>query len=367
MYYSKPITGSDLPDKTICLTFDDGPGKSSANCSGPKTLELAQYLTEQEIGATFFVVGKYASQHPDILESIYKLGHLIANHSFDHPNLVHYANAGGDIEEQILRTDTAIFNWVDGRTIYFRPPYGSWSSGLADMLNKSLLVSMNHLGPISWDIDGGDWSFWEHGGTVKQAFAAYLQAIEKNGRGILLNHDCSATADHTRENNLTYELMLLLIPELKNRGYRFIRLDEITDIKLMTSRRHSFALQASTGFFVSSQIGGGSDILINSTGVGKWELITVNDLGFGKVALQAPNGSYYSPQLSIGGAVLANGTSAGPSETFDLIQLKNGRVAFRTITGHFLTRETASGGRLMATAGIMGDREIFNYHPFLNL
>jgi peptidoglycan/xylan/chitin deacetylase (PgdA/CDA1 family) len=362
MYRNNPFTGSNLPAKTLCLTFDDGPGKSDANGPGPKTLELAQYLNAEGIRATFFVVGKYAAQFPDILEALFNLGHLIGNHTFDHPNLQDYINAGGDAEEQILRTDAVIKRWVAGRTIYFRPPYGTWPAGLSDTLNKSLLVSMGHLGPINWDIDGGDWAFWQNGASVNDAVNGYLNAIGQLDHGIILNHDCTADMDLVKVGNRTLELMQQLVPKLKGMGFHFVRLDEVKDIVLPTFIGHSFALQASTGKFISPQQGGGGQILIDGPAFGDWELTTVADLGYGKVALQAPNGLYYSPQMGGGGEVLANGPAVGAWEPLDLIQLKNGRVAFRTISGHFFTRENLGGGRLMATTKSMGDWEIFNYH-----
>jgi peptidoglycan/xylan/chitin deacetylase (PgdA/CDA1 family) len=362
MYNSNIYNGSSLPQKTLCLTFDDGPGKTDNDGPGPHTLELAGYLNSQGIAATFFVVGKYAAQYPDILENLLALGHLIGNHTFDHPNLQDYINGGGDAEEQILRTDAVIKHWVDGPTIYFRPPYGTWPDGLSATLNNSLLASMNHVGPIIWDIDGGDWASWQNGTSVDDTVNNYLNAIEQIDHGIILNHDCTADMDVVKENNMTFELMQKLIPKLKDLGYKFVRLDQIENIAIASFIATSFALQASNGKFISPQDGGGGEIIINGPAIGEWEQITVVDLGFGKVALQAPNGLFFSPQQGGGGEVLANGPGVGAWEPLDLIQLKNGKVAFRTITGHFLTRETFDGGRLMANVRWMRDWEIFNYN-----
>lgn len=361
MYKNNSFDGRSLSPNTLCLTFDDGPGKTDNNGPGPRTLELAQYLNAEGIAATFFVVGKYAAQYPDILENLLALGHLIGNHTFDHPNLQDYINAGGDAEEQILRTDAVIKRWVNGPTIYFRPPYGTWPIGLSETLNNSLLASMNHVGPILWDIDGGDWASWETGISVGDTVDNYLNQIQQINRGIILNHDCTADMDLVKESNMTFQLMQQLIPQLKNLGYKFVRLDEIIDIAVASHIATTFALQASNGKFISPQAGGGAEIIINGPAIGEWEQITIVDLGYGKVALQATNGFFFSPQQGGGGEVLANGPGVGEWEPLDLIQLKNGKVAFRTITGHFLTRETFDGGRLMATVKWMRDWEVFTY------
>ena len=52
------LLGSALPYKTVCLTFDDGPGQPIYKNNGPKTLMIAEYLHNEGIIATFFMVGK---------------------------------------------------------------------------------------------------------------------------------------------------------------------------------------------------------------------------------------------------------------------------------------------------------------------
>ena len=360
----KDFRGDALPSKTLSLTFDDGPGKTIGPGSGPRTMQLANYLFSQDIQATFFVVGKYAAQFPDILSKLNDQGHLIGNHTFDHPNLIEFLIAGGDPEEQILRTDSVIQHWVDGPTIYFRPPYGSWSDDIADTLNRSLLVSMNHVGPIDWDIDGGDWAYWKDGTSVDLAVESYLNKIQAQDHGIILNHDCTAEQDIVKDNNRTLLLIRKLIPKLKTLGYDFVRIDEINEIQTAANAPIEFALLASNGKYVSAQNGGGERILVDGPAVGPWEPIAVVDMGYGKVALRAPNGLFYSPQDGggEGSEVLANGPAIGLWEPLDLIQLKNGKVAFRTVRGHYLSRETDAGGSLVSRPG-MNDWEQFIYCP----
>lgn len=357
MYSSTPFTGASLPAKTLCLTFDDGPGKTEGEGQGPHTLELAQYLKAQRIAATFFVVGKYAVVYPDILQAVKDMGHLIGNHTFDHPSLADYVTGGGDAEEQILRTDAIIKPFIDGNTIYFRAPYAVWPTGLAATLNKSILASLRHVGPIQWDVDAEDWAAWRDDLSAEDAADRYLAAIEAHNHGIILNHDCTADMDVVKEKNKTYQLMQVLVPKLKAKSYNFVRLDAISTINAAATALLRYALKGSNGKYVSPQASGA--ITVSGASPAASYPVTVVDLGNSKVALKAATGLYFSPQQGGGGEVLANGPQPGRWEALDLIQLKGGKAAFRTITGHFLTRETTAGGRLMANAKRMRAWEIF--------
>ena len=343
MYLDGLINGASLPERTLCLTFDDGPGETSGPGPGPRTLELAQYLNDQGVPVTFFVVGKFASDLPHVLSQVQSLGHLIGNHSYDHPNLVEYTALGGDVVGQIARTDGLILNWIDGPVVFVRPPYGMWSADLARSLNSDMTASLSHIGPIGWDIDRSDWASWRDNRDPQTCAADYLQQIEEQGRGIVLLHDCTADQDAVKRANRTFELVKVLIPELRQRGYQFSRLDAvpaITAITASTAGNQSgprVALRGSNGLYVSPQGGGGGAIIVNGPSVGAWEVLVVEDLDVGKVALRAMNGQYVSPQNGGGGDVLANGPSVGDWEPLDLISLADHQVAFRTMTGHFLS------------------------------
>src|SRR5689334_10896055 len=66
--------------KQIALTFDDGP-------NDPHTLRLLDVLAKHNVRATFFLIGCYVRQRPDIVREIAKQGHVIGNHTFTHPLL----------------------------------------------------------------------------------------------------------------------------------------------------------------------------------------------------------------------------------------------------------------------------------------
>ena len=72
------IAGSD-PDQ-IALTFDDGPNDAA-------TPELLEVLARHAVRATFFAIGGYARQRPELVRQVVAAGHLLGNHTMSHPNL----------------------------------------------------------------------------------------------------------------------------------------------------------------------------------------------------------------------------------------------------------------------------------------
>src|SRR5580704_2102861 len=80
-WYGQTFTGLPAGSKKLALTYDDGP-------NDPHTLRLLEVLAKQEVQATFFLIGRYVKQRPDIAREIAQAGHVIGNHSFSHPNLI---------------------------------------------------------------------------------------------------------------------------------------------------------------------------------------------------------------------------------------------------------------------------------------
>lgn len=242
MFFHHGLRGRSLPDKTLCLTYDDGPGESGAGRSGPNTTELGHYLHEEGIAATFFVMGRHGEQHPQTLASLHGWGHLIGNHTYNHPGLVKFALDGGDVVGELELTHEIIRPYVDGDVFYFRPPYGNWRqksrphgpedaprSIVADALNRDGRFA-HYIGPILWDILAEDWECWRQCISPEECARRHLEAIERVGRGIVLLHD-SSEEDDVRPRNRTLEMTRLLVPRLKARGYRFVRLDEIPRVR----------------------------------------------------------------------------------------------------------------------------------------
>jgi len=109
----------------IALTFDDGPFPAST----PVLLEL---LAEYKLPATFFVTGKNAAAHPELIDAILAHGHTIGNHSYRHDNLLSLRSYR-TIEQDIQETQDILVR-AGIRPLVFRPPIGITSPRLQPVL-----------------------------------------------------------------------------------------------------------------------------------------------------------------------------------------------------------------------------------------
>src|SRR6202022_1880634 len=85
-WYGQTFTGLTRGSRQIALTYDDGPNDLH-------TLRLLEVLAKHDTRATFFLIGRYVRQHPDIAREIAKAGHSIGNHTFTHPLLIFKSEA----------------------------------------------------------------------------------------------------------------------------------------------------------------------------------------------------------------------------------------------------------------------------------
>lgn len=172
------IMDQRMSENLCALTFDDGPSRY--------TPQLLDMLTDYGIPATFFLLGKQAELHPNLVRRIVAEGHEVGNHSYSHPNLRLIPPARK--AEEIQRTD-AILRELGASPLYLRPPYGTYDRftvDIADALGLSVML---------WSVDSRDW---------QRLPADYAQLRTSRGfsypqgalRGIFLFHDTyKATVD----------------------------------------------------------------------------------------------------------------------------------------------------------------------------
>ncbi len=187
-------------DMKIAITFDDGPHKT-------KTPEILDILKEHQVPATFFVVGSCVEAYPDIIRRELSEGHEIGNHTFSHFSLV-----SGDMkkmEDEILKTEQALFENLEYRPKLFRPPEGVCNEGIA-----SVAASLDYS-VILWNIDTRDWAHTSKDDIVNMV----LRNIESGD--IILFHDAVIGESHTAE------ALEVIIPALKEEGYQFVTVSEL--------------------------------------------------------------------------------------------------------------------------------------------
>ena len=180
--------------KRIALTFDDGPHPIYT----PQMLEL---LKEEQVPATFFLLGENVELYGDVVKEIAKEGHLIGNHTYHHVQITSLS-----LEEackEIQETSDLIEELTGTGTEYVRPPFGTWNEELEERLN---------LIPVMWSIDTKDWTTqnvdWIVRETVKHA----------EDHDIILMHDSYQS---------TVDAVKRVIEQLEAEGFEFVTVDEI--------------------------------------------------------------------------------------------------------------------------------------------
>jgi hypothetical protein len=199
--------------------------------------------------------------------------------------------------------------------------------------------------------------FWRDDRPAEECARAYLEAIERVGRGIVLMHDSTADIDEIRPRNRSLALARSLVPELRRRGYRFVRLDEIPQVASAARVSSQLTLIAEDGGLVSAPPAGSELTIVPRPAAGTDALLGVVELGEDRRALRAANGLYLSPRP--GGEVVADAASLGEREVLTIEHLGGGRIALRTVDGTYLTRGRGGGTRLLADAPSRGGRAAF--------
>ena len=355
MLAPKNITDIELPPRTLCLTYDDGPG--------PDTAQIGEFLSGLGVRATFFVVGKFALERPQVLDALHAGGHLIGNHTFEHPDMPYYVSVGGNVRDQVIRTNTLIQKYNRGRATYLRATYGKWSPEVADELNVDILSSYRHVGPIYWDIDGVDCYLWGLGRSVQEVAQAYLEAIEKKGRGIVVMHDATADMDTVAAKNQTLALTRLLVPQLQALGYRFVGLDEIEDAQLTSPLADTFSLQGPDGHYLRCAPAADSTLDCAGTRAREHDArFEMEHKGHGKVILRSADGRCLRVDPDVDPTVRLS-EEADVFALFDLIPVDAGRLMLRSHNGNYLAGEAAAGHALRAGAKYMRQAWCWRYVP----
>lgn len=202
------IWGGGLPEKTVVLSFDDGPHKRRTN----KVLDI---LAEYDATAYFFTLGKNlgtvdANDEPQLGKAastarrIVEEGHVLANHSYSHPVLSKLSQEKR--AWQLGQTNRLIKAVGGSDNTLFRPPYGAKDDKLDAMTARQGMAS------IMWNVDSMDWADPVPESIVDRT----IRAVEKKKRGILLFHDI-----HSQ----TVQALPDILTALAERDYRVVALD----------------------------------------------------------------------------------------------------------------------------------------------
>ncbi len=193
------------------MTFDDGPS--------PDSLKLLEYLEQQNVPATFFQCGLNVLRHPDIARQIYAAGHEIGNHTYSHPRLCPQLgrqvnwHSPSFIDWQFSRAQQIIEAEVGVRPRLLRAPYGLRWFGFRKVQRR-----LGMLG-VMWTVIGRDWELAS--GAIAE------RVIERASQGgIICLHDGRDIQANPDVSEMISALKAI-VPELKDRGYRFETVSEL--------------------------------------------------------------------------------------------------------------------------------------------
>lgn len=186
----------------ISLTFDDGPDHEMT----PRILDV---LDAENIKATFFVIGRKAEAHPEIINEITRRGHIIANHSFSHSNMIGFFSSK-KLKADIEKCSELLYKIIGQRPLFFRPPFGVTNPRYERVLKKLKLIS------IGWTVR----SFDTTSKSKEKLFERITKSISHGS--IILLHDTK---------QITLETLPLLIQYFRKKNIRIVTLPELIDKK----------------------------------------------------------------------------------------------------------------------------------------
>lgn len=180
--------------KLIAITYDDGPG--------PYTGSLLDGLKTRGVKATFFMLGNRVGGYGPTLARMYREGHQLANHSYDHSDLSRLTESG--VRSQVQATNRLLDRTCGAGTDYMvRAPYGSVNSAVSRGAGAPL---------VFWSVDPQDWLY-------RNAAAVKNNIIRSAHDGaIILVHDIHSTS---------IPGSLAAIDYLKGQGYEFVTVREL--------------------------------------------------------------------------------------------------------------------------------------------
>ena len=194
-------------EKIAYLTFDDGPTSKST----PKILEI---LSEENVKATFFVIGKHVKQNPELVKQAYNDGHYIANHGYSHNNNKLYSSGDSFINE-IKSTDLEIGKaiGIDNYSSHiFRFPNGYMASAFKSQKQQyAKLLNDIDYAYIDWNCLNKD---SEKKYTNSELLNNLKNSCKNKGTLVILMHD-------TSDVNETDLVLKDSIDYLKEEGYIF--------------------------------------------------------------------------------------------------------------------------------------------------
>jgi peptidoglycan/xylan/chitin deacetylase (PgdA/CDA1 family) len=191
--------------KTVALTFDDGPGASTAS--------ILSILATYGVPATFFNIGQNMAARPAPVRQEAAAGYVLGNHTWDHPDMTTLSAAA-----QAKEMDEASAEQVSLTGITpcaFRPPGGSYNSTTLS------LAQQRKLKVWLWSVDTED---WKANGSSSPYWVNRIISLAEQEGGVL-QHPVVLMHNQPAGNPATVLALPTIIRYFRDHGYTFVNLD----------------------------------------------------------------------------------------------------------------------------------------------
>jgi len=195
------VSRVETDKKVVALTFDDGPDGADADA-------VLSALKKRRVPATFYVTGQEAQRERPVVRRLVRDGHELGNHSWSHRRMIFLST--DEVAEEVESTDRVIRESGYTGPVTFRPPYGK------KLFTLPRYLAAHDRRTITWDV-----------------------APERSGSTQTTDQLVDATIDATRPGSIillhpwygrtqTQEAIGPIIDGLRQRGYRFVTVSEMT-------------------------------------------------------------------------------------------------------------------------------------------
>lgn len=140
--FGRTLVAGDDP-RDVALTFDDGPNDAA-------TPFLLEVLARHDVRATFFAMGDFARQRPEIMRAVVAAGHLLGNHTMSHPKLS--MESAARVRQELADCNAVLEDIAGVAVRYFRPPFGARRPVVLRIARELGLT------PVMWNVTGYDWN-----------------------------------------------------------------------------------------------------------------------------------------------------------------------------------------------------------------
>jgi len=189
--------------KTVALTFDDGPGASTAS--------VLSILAQYGVPATFFNIGQNMAARPALVQQEASMGYMLGNHTWDHKNMTTLSASAQGAEMDQATAEQVSLTGIQPSG--FRPPGGNYNSSTLS------LAQQRGMTVWTWSVDTEDWK--ANGSSSSYWVNRIITLAEKGGS---LTHPVVLMHNQPAGNPATVAALPAIIQYFGSHGYTFVDL-----------------------------------------------------------------------------------------------------------------------------------------------